>query len=201
MVGKRITVAAPLSAAIVSVAWKTPSYGEPDDAALDLVASALSGPGNERFTRTLVAPGLVSSVEAHQASTRESSLFLVNAWVEPGANPSEVLAEIERMAADVGETLQASEFDHARNLWRASKGSLEAPWSRAARLASLASIDVWPGPRFDWGRGRHESLTAADVRRAASRWLGREAHVAVFMIPRPGTPMGGWLIGRDEVQP
>jgi zinc protease len=199
--GMRLTVAAPTSTATVSVAWKTPAYGEPDDAALDLVASALSGPGNERFTRTLVAPGLASGVESRQMSTRASSLFSVTAWVEPGVNPSVVLAEIERMVADVGETLQGSEFDHARNLWRSSKGSLEAPWSRASRLASLASIDVWPGPRFDWGRGRYETLTAADVRRAASRWLGRQAHVTVFVIPRRGTPMGGLLIGRDEVQP
>jgi predicted Zn-dependent peptidase len=196
----RIVLRAPLNRSRVFVEWPTPAFGTAEDAALDLVAIALAGAGNERLTRALVAPGLAMSVSARQASNALASTFVVAADVPITGKPRQVAALIRTQVEDFARTVRADEVARARDvILRRSGRALETTWGRAERLATMAEIGIFPGPAFDWEMARYRDLRPPEVSVAATKWLAGGRDVEAIALPDPRAPIHGAFVRRDEV--
>jgi zinc protease len=200
--GVELAISAPVPSNQVLLAWRTPAYGEKDDAALDLAAVILAGAGNERFERTLVAQHLATTVLARQRSERDESVFWVIANAAPGAPPGALIDAIQKTIDEVGLDVTAAEVERARHMWRnEALRRLETPWGRGSRLVSLAKAGVEPEPSFDWGFRWYEGIGSPDVAKCVATWL-REAHrVAATVFSSRGSPGRGTLVVRQEVTP
>jgi zinc protease len=184
----------------VLIAWVTPAYGAKEDAALDLVAMTLAGPGNERFARSLVAPGWATWASAQQESARGFSTFCVRVGVPIGVDPQQVLPRVLQTVDEVAQGVAPSEAARARESERLrTLEALEAPWVRAGRLASLAKAAVFPGVGFDWGTARYEALDEHDVKAAAETWLAKGRHVVALVFKDKSAPIQGELTDRTEL--
>ncbi len=197
-----LVVKAAVGANQIVVEWRTPEFGTADDAALDMAAVMLAGPGNTRFERALVAPHLATSVQAHQRSERRESIFSVVATAAPGVNPGLLVDRMQDAIDDLARHVTVVEVDRARTLWRSEALSrVETTWGRAEQLVTLASRGKRPGPGFDWGFGTYEGIRTGDVRRAASAWLSPAHRVAVAIFADPSAPRTGRLVGRKQLGP
>jgi predicted Zn-dependent peptidase len=195
-------VHAPMVSERLVLAWRTPAYGEDDDAALDLVASALTGQGNVRLTQALIATHLATGFRARQQSERAASVFWIDIHLEPGADPDRVVRATQGAIDDIAVSLTADELVEARDVWRyATQIAIEVPWGRALLLGSWDRIGDDPGPGFEWGNGRREALDAHRVSAAAGKWLGASHRVVTMVSSDPSAPIRGVLVRRDEVKP
>jgi zinc protease len=200
--GVKLVVNAGTSQDGVLFAWRTPVYGSRDDAALDLMASALAGPGNERLTRVLIAPHLARYVRARQESHRRASFFTIEVTAEPGADLERIIAETQSTVDDLGRAANEAETARARDIWRVgSLTSLDAPWGRASRLVEWNAIGQLAGPRFDWGIERRASLSQSDLGRAAAKWLTPQGRVVTVILANRRAPLRGVLVERKQVDP
>lgn len=197
-----LIVAAPLGYDSVTLAWRTPLYGTSDDAALDLATGALAGAANTRFADSLVSAGLATTISATQSSGLEASVFFVQARVAPGADPGRVATVIQDTITDFAASTDAAEADRSRGLLRDSTLiGLETTWGRAGRLVAMDRIGVPIGPGFDWGLGRHASIGADAVRRAAATWLTRDHRVTTLIYSDRSAPFRGALLRREARTP
>jgi zinc protease len=198
----KLTVDAATTNDLVTLEWRTPSYGTKDDAALDLVATVLAGRGNERLQRTLVAKHLAVRVSAHQESLRRTSFFQIQATVAPGIDERPVVAAIQDAIDDIARSVDPAEVARARDLRRAlTLENLESTWTRAAKLVSADAIGVQAGPGFDWGLARYDALEPADVSRAAAAWLSRAHRISTVVLADRRAPLRGVLEFREEGAP
>jgi zinc protease len=195
-----LAVQAPTLGDQIVVEWRTPAYGEQDDAALDLVARILDGPGNERFQRELVATHFVKSIWARQASSDRGSVFSVVAVAAPGVNAGLVVDRMQAVIDDLSHNVTAEELERARGIWRENAlAALETTWGRAGRLVSLSKRERTPGPDFDWGFRTYEGVLARDATRVAGHWLSLDHRVATVLLSNRAAPRQGILVRREEV--
>lgn len=196
----RLAFRAAIAESQLVIAWATPAYGAKEDAALDLVAMALAGPGNERFSRSLIATGLATSASAHQQSMHGSSIFFVRVGVPVGVDPQQVLPRVLQTVEELARDGTAAEVTNARARERERlPGMVEASWGRAARLYSMARAGVSPGPGFDWGAARYDAFDESDVKRAALTWLVKGRRVVALVFRDPTAPVQGELTDRKEI--
>ncbi len=181
-------------------AWRTPAYGSKDDAALDLAAAALAGPGNTRLTRALIATHLATGVSARQQSEREASVFYVQVGTAPGVDLDRVVRTIQDVIDELAQSATADETARASRMWRnRTLSALETSWGRASLLVAASKIGDEPGPTFDWGIGRRSALDQHDVGRAVGEWLEPWHRVVTVIIANQRAPNRGVLVHRDEV--
>jgi zinc protease len=198
----KLLVAAPEFFPMVSLAWRTPVIGSPDDRALDLIATAVAREENNPLNRALVATGLASSVFAREVSARLSSVFIVTATLELGVDPNRVIQAIQGVLDAVARGADPQEVARARSIReRSAQAALETTWGRASQLVLLDAVEAGPGPRFDWGQTFYQSVDTAAVTRAAARWLGRSHRVATIVSVRRAAPIRGVLTGREDDAP
>ena len=184
----------------VLLEWRTPAFGEPGDAALDLAATALAGSGNERLSRSLIATHLATAVSAEQVSRAQASWFLVYAVAAPGVTPAVLLHAIQDTINDFARSAAPSEMARAREVWRReSMNRLASPAGRAERLTSAAELHLKVGTTFDWGLARYEALRDEDIRRAVAQSLGLTHRLAIGEFANRHALRRGVVTGREEV--
>jgi zinc protease len=194
-----LTVAANAFHDEVLLSWRTPRLGEPDDAALDLVALALSGPGNTRLSRSLVTADLASSVFARQQSFRHASVFYVAVECEPGVDPRAVVANVERSIDDLVHQLEPGEVARARAAQVAmALARMETTSSRAAVLAGAGRPLLGGAPASLAGLERYASIGRDDVAAAAGRWLAPTRAVTMVVYADRTASRAGELRARTE---
>jgi zinc protease len=197
-----LEVKAPVSADGVVLEWRTPALGEKDDAALDMAAAILARGGNERLAPALVAEHLATGVQAMQRSLRRESVFIVSAAVAPQVDAGLVADKIQDVIDGLAREVTQVEVERAHRLWRGNTfAQIETTFGRARWLASLASTGVEPGPGFDWGFGRYESVHEAEVTKAVGKWLGLAHRVGIVVLGDRSAPRRGRLVRRQEVTP
>ncbi len=141
----------------VVVAWPTPVYGAPLDAALDVVSLAL----DERLRRALIDSGHALELEVRQMSGALGSVFFIDAKARDDVPADTLLriidGELERLRRG-GVTQE--EHARARRLLLLDVLAVgESPVFRARHLAE------WSTP-FEEQQARYESLSAAQVARS-----------------------------------
>jgi zinc protease len=166
------------------VSWPTVGENHDDRFALDVLGAVLSGPRTARLTKALVYDKqTAASVSAGQGTNEDVGDFVMTITPRPGNS----LTDLEQAADAVIDKLKA-DGPTAEEIQKAMAGEelafvrgLESNLGKAMRLADGAGFHGDPGYfRTEYARG--QSVTAADVKRVANKYLTK-GRVVLSVVP------------------
>ena len=173
----------------IYLAWITPRHLEPGDAALDVVASVLSGGKNSRLYKRLVYDmQIAQDVNAMQASSSLASTFEIVATPQPG----HTVAEIQKVIDEELQKLQTEDPD-SREVERALNQIEASFYNRMERVGGFGGKADQINSYFtetgdpDWFNedlGRYRALSASDIRAAAAHFLPAGRRVELTVEPQ-----------------
>jgi zinc protease len=185
----------------IRFAWRTPPLGTRDDAALDIVAAILTGPGG-RLARRLTAQHLVKSVTARQVSMLRDSVFVIEATLTAGADVDQVIRETQAAVEQITLTATGQETERAQEFYRRRILEMMEPSSGRAQLLVDAEMSGEPaGAGFAWGLRLRETIGAAEVAMAAATHLIPRRRVVAVVYADRRAPVRGVLVHRESVTP
>jgi zinc protease len=169
------------------LAWPTPEYLGPADAALDALAGVLAGGKNSRLYKRLVYETAVAQdVYALQESAALASKFNVVVTARAGQTLGAILTAVDEEIA-----LVQKEPPSARELVR-FQNSLEAAYLKrlekvggdGGKANQLNSYFTSAGDPdyFEEDLSRYRALSPSDVRAVAQRYLGR-GRIVLSVVP------------------
>jgi predicted Zn-dependent peptidase len=184
---RRVTLDDPLARlARVDMAYKIPPSSSPDDDALTVLSTILSGGRSSRFTETIVRQKqLATNVFSGSDETRGPGLFNVVGTVAPG----KAAADLEAAIDDEIEKVKAGpiadwEMEKARNGARSGfVNSLGSSLQRAVLLGQYALFFNDPDI-INTRAERIARVTAADVQRVARTYLVKTGRTVVVSVPK-----------------
>ena len=170
------------------LAWLTPATYRPGDAALDVVASLLSGGKNSRLYKRLVYElQIAQDVTGYQQSQALGSVFMLQATARPGKSLDEIQLvideEIDRLAATPPE---ARELERVRNaieatfLRRAER--VGGMYGKADQMNAYYTSTGTPD-FFEEDLSRYRALDATDISSAVQSFLPRDRRVELVVLP------------------
>lgn len=167
----------------LALGWRAVPPLDPDAPALDLAAAVLASGRGSWLYRSLREPGMVTSISAHSYAPTEIGVFSVTADLD-SSRLNQAVEGVAREVArlrDIGPS--EDDVDRARTLVRASWARrMESMEGRASALAAAEQLsDVGFLDREYEALG---SVTPAEVREAAARYLRADAVSAVAYLPR-----------------
>jgi zinc protease len=166
------------------VQWPTVGEKSDDRFALDVLSAILTGPRTARLTKALVYDKQsAAQVSASQSTNEDVGDFQLIIVPRPGNS----LTDLEQAADAVIEKLKA-EGPTAEEIQKATAGEelgfvrgLESNLGKAMRLADGAGFHGDPG-YFKTEYSKSQSVTAADVRRVANKYLTK-GRVVLSIVP------------------
>jgi zinc protease len=166
------------------VQWPTVGERSDDRFALDVLAAILTGPRTARLTKALVYDKQsAAQVSARQSTNEDVGDFQLIIIPRPGNS----LTDLEQAAEAVIEKLKA-EGPTAEEIQKATAGEelgfvrgLESNLGKAMRLADGAGFHGDPG-YFKTEYNKSQSVTAADVKRVANKYLTK-GRVVLSIVP------------------
>lgn len=173
----------------IDIGYHVPGRGSPDDEALSVLSTILTGGRSARMYESLVRQkALTTGVSAGTNGRRGPQLFMFSATASPGKSIGDVeagiYAEIERIKK---EPIQPWELDKARaNAKRGAVASLGSSLNLATQLAENAQAFNDPG-RFNSAIDRISKVTAADVQRVAAQYLVASNRTVLITTPKSGS--------------
>jgi predicted Zn-dependent peptidase len=176
----------------IDIAYKVPPRLAPDDEAVRVLATVLSGGRSSRFFQQLVREQqLAASVTAGRGPDNGPGLFRIVAMVAPGKTPealeAAIYGEIEKLKSGL---VEVWEVEKARNTAkRGEVGGLTSSLNRAMVLADYAASFGDPGLAGQ-RIARVEKVTADDVKRVAATYLVPENRTVIVTRPRPAAKGG-----------
>jgi zinc protease len=185
---KRKTITDRVTLQRLYLAWLTPRFYAPGDAALDVAGSVLSGGKNSRLYKRLVYDmQIAQDVSAYQSSAQLGSSFQIVATARPGRTAAElqriVDEEIDRLRT---EPPTAREVERAINQIRASfyrrMARVGGFSGKADQLNAYYSAAGDPD-YFAEDLARYTALTASDVQAAIVNWLPKDRRVELVVEP------------------
>jgi zinc protease len=170
------------------LAWITPRHFDPGDAALDVVASVLTGGKNARLYKRLVYDmQIAQDVNAFQASAELASTFEIVVTPRPGHTIAEVQAVVdEELRKLQSEDPSAREVERALNQFEASfYNRMERVGGFGGKADQINSYFVETGDPdwFNEDLGRYRVLAPSDIRAAASSFLPLNRRVELTVEP------------------
>ncbi len=167
------------------IEWPTVGSKHPDQYALDVLGSILAGPRTARLTKTLVYDRqLAANVYAYQDSNEDVGEFAIVITPRPGHS----LTELETVTDSLLDRLRR-EGPTAEELQRAKAGmeldfvrGLESNLGKAFQLATGQVFDNDPA-HYAVDYRRAQAVSAADVRRVATTYLGT-GRVVLSVVPQ-----------------
>ena len=171
----------------VDMAYKIPDAASPDQDALEVLGTVLSGGRSSRFYEQVLRQKQLSSgpVGAGPDGARGPGLFMVVATAAPGKAVADleaaIDAEIERVKTG---PIEDWEMQKARNSARSSLvSSFGSTLSRAIVLGEFALFDDNPG-KINTRADAIAKVTAADVQRVANQYLVKSGRTVVVTVPK-----------------
>lgn len=169
--------------------WHTPPVYQPDDAAMDIFSSLLSGGKNSRLYRSLVyEKQIAQDVSAFQGSSELSSYFGIIATAQTGHDLNElhkeIMAEIDRLS---NEEPTERELDRAKNGIRANFiYQLQNVGGFGGKTDQLNAYNIQLGDpgKFNWDLNRYQQISRSDIKRVANQYLKGKGHVALSIVPQ-----------------
>ena len=182
------TIADKVSLPRLYLAWLTPRFYAPGDAALDVTSSVLAGGKNSRLYKRLVYDmQIAQDVSAFQQSGALGSEFQIVATARSGHTAAELQKvideELDRLRRDGPEP---------REVQRAVNQVESSFYQRMERIGSFggkadqlnAYAFAGGGPDyFAEDLARYTSLSPADIQSAAVRWLPADRRVELVVAP------------------
>jgi len=176
----------------LDIVWITPPAGSPDGDALDVLSWVLSSGRSSRLNQSLVREKqLATNAGAFNPDSRGPGLFQMTATVAPGKKPEDVEAalyeEIEKVKTG---PIADWEIEKAHNNARRQQAAaLTSSLQRAIQLGEYALFYDNPN-LINTRTDRILKVTAADVQRAASKYLTKENRSVVLTMPKAAAPKG-----------
>src|SRR3954469_16992269 len=190
---RRSTIEDPLARLTqIDVVWVTPPAGSPDGDALDVLSWVLSSGRSSRLNQSIVREKqLATSANAFNPDSRGPGLFQMSATVAPGKKPEDVEAalyeEIEKVKTG---PIADWEIEKAHNNARRQQAAaVTSSLQRAIQLGEYAMF--YDNPNLINTRTANIlKVNAADVQRAAQKYLTKENRSVVITTPKPAAPKG-----------
>ena len=170
------------------LAFQTPAFYKPGDAALDILSSALSGGKNSRLYKSLVyEKRIAKDVNAAQWSRLLESQYMITATATPGHS----LAELEEVIWNEIEKIQqkgvtAQEVQKAKNSYEASFiYRLQKVGGFGGISDQLQSYNFFKGEPgyFNQDLQRYAAVHPADVKAVANKYLQPDKRVVLSVVP------------------
>ncbi len=170
-----------------TMAWHSPAFYQPGDAAMDLIAFALGSGKNGRLYRRLVREeGLAIDVSVGQTSLRLGSIFRIDVDTKPDA-------DLDRVEAIIDEELVRFLKDgpSEREL---ARGRIDVETSAYTDLESLREVadrlnhyDAFLGrpDGLAWDLARYRRATTTSVRDVARSVLRLDRRLILRVVPKP----------------
>jgi zinc protease len=178
----------------LDMAYKIPPSSSPDDDALSVLGTILSGGRSSRFYEAIVRQKQLSSgVGAGTDGSRGPGLFTISATALPGKTLAELEAAIDQETERIKTApIEDWEIEKARTgARRAFVGGLGSSVNRAVQLSEGAMFYDDPN-RINTRADRIAKVTAADVQRVARQYLVKTNRSVVLTVPKPpAAPKGG----------
>jgi predicted Zn-dependent peptidase len=177
----------------IDMAYKIPPSSSPDNDAIGVLATILSGGRSARFYESIVRQKQLSSgVSAFAGESRGPGLFKVIGTVLPGKTLTDleaaIDAEIERLKTG---PIADWEMEKARTSARRTfVSSLGSSLNKAIQLSQDALFYNQPG-RINTREERIAKVTAADVQRVARQYLVKTGRTVVLTVPKAPAATGG----------
>jgi zinc protease len=191
---RRSTIEDPLARlARVDIAWIGPPAASPDVDALDVLSDILAGGRSARLNQVLVREKqIATSAAAFPDVRRGPGLFLAFATVAPGKDPADVESAIyDQIEKAKSGPIADWEIEKARNSARRNAAAtVTSTLQRAVQLGQYALFYNDPN-RINTISERIQKVTAADVQRAASKYLTKENRSVIITTARTAAPKGG----------
>jgi len=175
------------------MAWHTPAFYAPGDAAMDMIGGLLTGGKNSRLYKRLVYDlQMAQDVFAAQQSSALGSTFLVVSTARPGQSLEKIQAVIdEEIARLQQQPPEAREMMRVLNQTEASfYRRMERTVGFGGKADQLNGYFVATGMPdfFEEDLARYRALSPADIQSAAARYLPATRRVELSVMP--ATPAG-----------
>jgi predicted Zn-dependent peptidase len=179
----------------IDMAYKIPPSSSPDDDALQVLGTILSGGRSSRFYEAIVRQKqLATTINAGPDQTRGPGLFNVFAIAAPGKTLADLEGAIDAEIARVqNEPVADWELEKART--SARRGfitSLGSSLQKAVLLSQNALFYDNPN-RINETADNIAKITAADVQRVAKAYLVKTGRTVVLTVPKPAAAAKGGL--------
>jgi zinc protease len=170
------------------LAWLTPPFLDPGDAALDVASNVLAGGKNSRLYKRLVYDlQIAQDVMAMQQSQALISSFLIVVTPRPGHTVEEVQKVIDEELAKLDEAPPTRrEMDRAVNQVEASfYARMERVGGFGGKADQLNAYYTRTGDPdyFAEDLARYRSLAPSDVQAVVERYLPRSRRVELVVLP------------------
>jgi zinc protease len=169
--------------AVVGATYHIPAGGQADFTATEVLEGILSDDPAGRLYKSLVETKQAAAVFGVTFAWHDPGVMMLLARVAPGKKPEDVLKAMETTIADVAKNgVTQAEVDRIRQQLLKQR---EQTASNSARLG--LELSEWAS-QGDWRlyflhRDRLEKLTAADVSKAAARYLKPDNSTLGLFIP------------------
>jgi zinc protease len=184
---KRSEVDPKVSLPRIYLAWHSPPFLKPGDAAMDVLATILTDGKTSRLYKPLVYEKKVAKdVAAFQMSMELGSLFVVQVTAAPGKSVDELWTALDQSLKEALATPPTDdELTRAVNGWRKSfYGRVESVLSRAQMLSTYFDI-TGQADYLAEDLNRYTSLTPAAIHAEAQKWLRPDAYGRLDIVPAP----------------
>lgn len=158
----------------VRVRYHTVAEGHPDDFALDILGSVLSGRTGRLYKSLVLQQAIANSAFASHDGRKYEGLFELSSVAKPGKTPEEVeqalYKEIERLQKELvdGKELQKVKNQYAANDFR----GLQSNFGLMVQLLLRDNNRGWETLNTD--PARFQAVTAEDIRRVANTYFKPE---------------------------
>ena len=194
---KRFTLKAPAENAVIYMGWKVPELtpsdlSQKDPYALEVLAGVLDGNPNTRLNRILVrAKRLALSVGAGYDSccSRTSTLFMINASLMPGKNPTDVEAQIKKIIADIATNgISEAELQRVKiAITAAQVYKRDSVFGQAMEIGS-AEMGGLSWKQMDVWHNNLQQVTAMEVQAVARKYFVDDHLTVGVLDPQPLDP-------------
>ncbi|HEY0084180.1 MAG TPA: insulinase family protein, partial [Pyrinomonadaceae bacterium] len=152
----------------------TVAEGHPDDFALDILGSVLSGRTGRLYKSLVLQQAVANSASASHDGRKYEGLFELNAVAKPGKTPEEVeqnlYKEIERLQKEL---VDAKELQKVKNQYAANDfRGLQSNFGLMVQLLLRDNNRGWATINTD--PARYQAVTAEDIRRVAATYFKPE---------------------------
>jgi zinc protease len=193
---RRATLEDPLARLTrIDMAYKVPPSSSPDDDALTVLTTILSGGRSSRFYEAIVRQKqLATTVNAGTGESRGPGLLNILAIVAPGKSTSDLEAAIDEEIEKV-KTAPIADWEMQKARTGARSGFVNSVGSSLQRAVLLSQYAMFYD-KPDLINTRADSIakvTAADVQRVAKQYLVKTGRTVVVTIPKAAAAPKGDL--------
>jgi zinc protease len=180
---RRVVVKKPGELGSVAIAHKIPNGLSPDQPAVAVMDSILSGGKDSRLYRALVDKGLALTASAQGGTFHDMNLHFMSANLAPGTTHEQAeKALLEQIELIKTQGVTAEEVVQARQKYRADRAyRLDGTDSVVSELNEWIATGDWT--QFVRFPDAVEKVTPADVQRVANTYLNEDQSTTGWFVP------------------